>query len=107
MTEQRIERAVPVVILLVVFALAGWAVLGRGPDAQAAANGNETKQLAEVAVTQYVMMSHHGAAWDRCAQAGAVVSAYFQAKDDTNYQVWKKTRAADCTLAGVRDAVPR
>ena len=37
-----------------------------------------------------------------CVQAGLVVAAYLQAKDEKNYAKWKAQETHDCKLAGLR-----
>ena len=58
-------------------------------------------QVANDAVQKYDIASRSGTAMDRCVQAGFVVAAYLQAKDESNYATWKETQKTDCYLAGV------
>lgn len=59
------------------------------------------KQVAADAVTQYNMTRQSGTSIDICVHAGLVSAAYLQAMDDTHYQQWKRTEAADCAAAGM------
>lgn len=101
MVGQPVKRAALAVIVLIALVLTISLYFGGRLTKQAAETNETRKQMAESAVEQYRMMSHHGAASDRCVQAGMVVAAYLQAKDDSHYQAWKRTLVADCTLAGV------
>ncbi len=102
MTEKSVTRAGVLVLSFIVLAVTVRLCLHGGVKNRAAVDASViNRQLAEYAVTEYELMYHHGAAWDRCAQARVVVAGYLQAKDDTNYQAWRRIEAADCTLAGI------
>ena len=58
-------------------------------------------KVAEGAVTQYNIAKRQGNAIQVCVQAGFVSAAYLQAKDEPNYQTWKKTEQFDCKRAGI------
>ena len=58
-------------------------------------------QVAADAVNQYNIAKRQGDAMQICVQAGFVSAAYLQAKDEQNYQAWKRTEATDCKRAGV------
>ena len=59
------------------------------------------KKVSSDAVAQYEITKRGGAVVDICAHAGMVAAAFLQAKDETNYRIWKATEAADCAKAGV------
>lgn len=58
-------------------------------------------QVATDAVDKYNISKRQGDAMQICVQAGIVGAAYLQAKDEVNYQAWKKTEAQDCKRAGL------
>lgn len=58
-------------------------------------------QIATDAVRQYEIAKRQGDPIQICVQAGMVTAAYLQAKDEPNYQRWKKTEAEDCKKAGI------
>ncbi len=104
MAEHNVARTPALVLLLVVFlyGVAAWFCYPPGVEKQAVTDANEArKQVAEYAVSEYRLLYRHGAAWDRCAQAGVVVAAYSQARDGRNYEAWRRIEATDCRLAGI------
>nr|WP_199065041.1 hypothetical protein [Chromobacterium sp. ASV5] len=62
---------------------------------------NIYNQVAEDAVNQYDIAKRQGDKIQICVQAGFVVAAYLQAKDETNYQQWKDIQQRDCEHAGM------
>ncbi len=56
-------------------------------------------QVAADAITRYGVAKHQGDAVQICKQAGLVCAAYLQAKDEPNYQRWKKIEKDDCGRA--------
>lgn len=79
-----------------------WFFAGGGLDKQAAHEMQKIEnQVAADAVNQYQIAKRQGNAIQVCVQAGLVSAAYLQAKDEPNYQQWKKTESEDCRRAGV------
>lgn len=91
-----------VLLSLVIAAGTIWFLAGGGLEKQTA---NEMKkienQVAADAVHQYEIAKREGNAIQVCVQAGFVSAAYLQAKDESNYQQWKKIEGEDCRRAGV------
>lgn len=80
----------------------GWYFLGGGLEKQAAKDLQGIhNQVAADSVKQYEIAKRNGSAMDVCVQAGFVTAAYLQAKDESNYRIWKITEDADCTRAGI------
>jgi len=79
-----------------------WWFSAGGFEAQATTEMNriETKVAAD-AVAQYEIAKRQGDPIQTCVQAGFVSAAYLQAKDESNYQVWKQTQKTDCRAAGI------
>ncbi|MGA7949496.1 MAG: hypothetical protein WCA45_04955 [Thiobacillaceae bacterium] len=75
------------------------------PDTQTASQKymqTIANQVADDAVEQYDMAKRNGATLvDMCVHAGFVSAAYLQAKDESNYRVWKSMEKADCARAGM------
>jgi hypothetical protein len=82
--------------------LAIWYFFGGGLEQQAGSDMQKlVQQVASDTIKQYDMAKRSGNAIDVCAQAGMVSAAFLQAKDDVNYQAWKKVEKADCRKAGM------
>ena len=80
-----------------------WFFAGDGLDKQTAREMQKIEnQVAADAVNQYQIAKRQGNAIQVCVQAGLVSAAYLQAKDEPNYQQWKKTEIEDCRRAGVQ-----
>lgn len=58
-------------------------------------------KVADDAVAQYEITKGSGGPIDRCVQAGMVVAAFLQAKDEAEYKRWKLTQKIDCLEAGL------
>lgn len=52
-------------------------------------------------VSQYNFAVKAGSKSDRCVQAGFVVSAYTQVRDEPNREEWERIRQDDCKAAGL------
>lgn len=79
-----------------------WFFTGGGLEKQAATEMQKIEnQVATDAVTQYQIAKRQGNPIQVCVQAGLVSAAYLQAKDEPNYQQWKKTESEDCRRAGL------
>jgi len=79
-----------------------WYYFGGGLDQEAAREmGNIENKVASDSVTEYGIAKRNGSAMDICVQAGLVSAAYLQAKDEANYQKWKRTETDDCKAAGI------
>lgn len=57
--------------------------------------------VARDQVAQYQISKRKGDAIQICVQAGMVVAAYLQAKDESEYRRWVDVRTSDCKRAGV------
>jgi len=87
---------------LIMGGLAIWWFAGGGFDKKLASDMNNIyNTVAQDAVAQYNIAKNQGDPIQICVQAGMVSAAYLQAKDQSNYQRWKATEAADCKRAGV------
>lgn len=90
--------------VLASLALAGgliWFLAGGGLEMQAARDMQKIEnQVAADAVRQYEIAQREGNPMQMCVQAGLVSAAYLQAKDETNYQKWKRIEGEDCGRAG-------
>jgi hypothetical protein len=94
------------IILFVIGCLSDSAVIGwlsnLGLERQAQNEmGRIEQQVAEDAVKQYDIAKRSGSAIDAYLHAGLVSAAYLQAKDESNYQKWKKIEAEEARHAGV------
>lgn len=79
-----------------------WFFFGGGLERQAAKDLRQIEaQVAEDMVEQYNIAKRSGSPIDVCVHAGMVAAGYLQAKDDANYDIWKKIEARDCDKAGV------
>lgn len=58
-------------------------------------------KVAADAVAQYGIAKRGGDPLQVCAQAGLVVAAFLQAKDEPSYQTWLKTKHDDCAKVGI------
>ena len=67
--------------------------------------GNELskieQQVAQDMTEQYNIAKRSGDKMQTCVQAGLVAAAYLQAKDESNYNKWQRTKKRDCKAAGV------
>lgn len=91
------------VLLYLAIAGAGlWWWAGGGLEKQAAHEMSKIEdQVAADSVNQYNIAKRQGDTMQICVQAGLVSAAYLQAKDEANYQHWKKIEDSDCRAAGV------
>ena len=58
-------------------------------------------KVANDAVDQYQITAKSGGPMDRCAQAGMVLAAFLQDKNDAQYSHWKTVERRDCKAAGI------
>jgi hypothetical protein len=58
-------------------------------------------QVAVDAVGQYMIAKRQGDPTEICVQAKLVASAYLQAQNEAQYDLWKSTEKADCDRAGL------
>jgi len=102
--EKKNPNANPVagLIGLLVIGAAIWFYFGGGLEQQAQKDmGRIERQVAEDAVKQYDIAKRSGSAMDAYVHAGLVCAAYLQAKDEPNYQKWKKIEAEEARRAGM------
>ena len=101
MGEKKVKIALVVIGLILVAGLA-WYFLKVSPEEQAAKDFSKlAQQVASDALRQYQIAKRNGNAMEACVHAGLVATAYMQAKDETNYQLWKKIQKEDCATAGI------
>ena len=87
---------------LVVAGIGIWWYAGGPLDHHVASEMSKIEhQVAAESVSKYNIAKRQGDAMQICVQAGLVSAAYLQAKDEQNYQTWKRTEAEDCKRAGV------
>ncbi|MGC4094900.1 MAG: hypothetical protein QM756_44680 [Polyangiaceae bacterium] len=60
-----------------------------------------TAQVAKDAVAQYEIAKRGSDPMQTCVQAGMVVAAFLQAKDEPNVHKWQSVEKADCGRAGM------
>ncbi|MGC4088316.1 MAG: zinc ribbon domain-containing protein [Polyangiaceae bacterium] len=60
-----------------------------------------TAQVAKDAVAQYEIAKRGSDPMQTCVQAGMVVAAFLQAKDEPNVHRWQSVEKADCGRAGM------
>lgn len=59
------------------------------------------KQVSDDAVKQYEIAKRGTDKMQTCVQAGFVVAAYLQAKDESNFTKWQEIERKDCAAAGL------
>ncbi len=79
-----------------------WWFASGGFDSQVASDMSKIEaEVAVDAVNQYNIAKRQGDPIQICVQAGLVSAAYLQAKDEVNYQAWKRIESKDCERAGI------
>lgn len=79
-----------------------WYFFGGGLDKQANVQMKDIEaKVASDSVEQYTIAKNQGDKTQICAQAMQVSAAYLQAKDQENYNIWKKAEKRDCEEAGM------
>lgn len=63
--------------------------------------GGLNQSVASDFKKQYEISRKSGSSIDVCVHAGLVAAAYLQARDDSNYQLWKSKERSDCLIAGL------
>ena len=91
------------IIGLVVVVAGIWFWFGGGLEQQAQKEMNRIEQqVAADAVKQYEIAKRSGSAMDAYVHAGLVAAAYLQAKDEANYQKWKRIEEEEGRRAGMK-----
>lgn len=91
-----------VLSIFVLASIAIWWYAGGSFDHHIASEMSKIEyQVAANSVNQYNIAKRQGDAMQICVQAGLVSAAYLQAKDEQNYQTWKRTETEDCKRAGI------
>lgn len=99
--EKNNTNPVAALLGLVIVGVAVWFYFGGGLEQQAQKEmGRIEQQVAEDAVKQYDIAKRSGSAMDAYVHASLVAAAYLQAKDEPNYQKWKKIEAEEARRAG-------
>jgi hypothetical protein len=57
------------------------------------------QKVAQDSVDQYFIVKRQGDSVSICMQASMVSAAYLQAKDEANYQKWKRIESEDCATS--------
>src|SRR5690348_7070407 len=96
MAQQNTTIQAIVGVIVAVFII--WYVYGGGSRLSVQRIFNE---VADDAVKRYEIAKRNGDPMDVCVQAGMVVAAYLQAKDEKNYARWKDIEALECRHASV------
>ena len=79
-----------------------WYFWGGGLEKDAATEMQHIERsVASDAVQEYQIAKRQGDPMQICVQAGLVSAAYLQAKDETNYRIWKETEHQDCAAVGI------
>ena len=100
--EKKDANPVAALLGLAVLGVGIWFYFGGGLEHQAQKEmGRIQQQVAEDSVKQYDIAKRGGTAIDAYVHAGFVAAAYLQAKDESNYQKWKKIEAEEARRAGV------
>jgi len=96
------RSSAPIYISLAIFVGMLWFFAGGGLQKMAGRDLQKIQnQVAGDAVQQYEIAERQGNPMQMCVQAGLVSASYLQAKDETNYQLWKTIEGNDCRRAGV------
>jgi hypothetical protein len=98
------KQVTPLQALLTICMVGGgiWYFYGGGLEKQAANDMRRIEnEVAAGAVREYNIAKEKGDPMDACVHAGLVAAAYLQAKDSSNYEIWKATERADCDKAGL------
>lgn len=91
-------------VVLSAFAVVGLLLLAFAPSIPTFEMPSEEDIYQEVvndAIEQYRIADSSGEAMDRCVQAGFVVAAHLQARDQDGYERWKAIERIDCRAAGL------
>ncbi len=100
--EKKNANPVGALLTLVVIGVGVWFYFGGGLEKQAQKDmGRIEQQVAEDAVKQYDIAKRSGSAMDAYVHASLVAAAYLQAKDEPNFQKWKKIETEEARRAGM------
>lgn len=102
MAERKKGSPAAAVIGLIVLGALAWYFFGGGLEKQTTNRMQQIyDQVTADSVKRYAIAKRNGTLIDACVQAGLVSAAFLQAKNEPEYQKWKKIEAADCVRAGV------
>lgn len=59
-------------------------------------------QVSSDAIAQYNITMRGNSSMDMCVHAGIVAATFLQAKDEINYNSWKRIEQGDCKRAGIK-----
>lgn len=94
------------IIMVIIGLLIAWAFIssmGNKPTTSAVSTEQQIYDtVANDAVEQYQIAARQGDKMQICVQAGFVSAAYLQAKDEANYNEWKKIEKVRCETAGIK-----
>ena len=92
--------------MVIIGLLIAWAFIssmGNKPTTTAVSTEQQIYDtVANDAVEQYQIATRQGDKMQICVQAGFVSAAYLQAKDEANYNEWKKIEKVRCETAGIK-----
>ena len=94
--------AVALVLLPVGIGVAGVLASKTTTPIAAAGMSDITNKVAAEAVDQYQIAKRGNDPIQTCVQAGMVVAAFLQAKDEASFQKWQAIEKVDCAAAGVQ-----
>lgn len=86
-----------VALIFISIGIFGWMTISQIPTTMHGIH----QQVADDAVRQYEIAKRNGTAIDAYVAAEMVAAAYLQAKDEPNYQKWKRIVAAEADRAGM------
>jgi hypothetical protein len=90
------------IVGLIIMAGSFWYFYGGGLEKQTVKTMDSVySQVVADSIEQYEITKRGGDKIDICVHAGLIVAAYLQAKDEINYQKWKRIQKADCDTAGM------
>ena len=101
-TPKSKTNAIKALIGIGVAAYIIWFFYGGGWEAETQKNLDQVnKSVAADAVQQYQIAKNNGNPVDICVAAGLVAATFLNAKDESNYSIWKSIESTDCKAAGV------
>ena len=94
------------IIIVIIGLVIAWAFISSLSDKPATSAASTEQQVYDKvvndAVEQYQIATRQGDKMQICVQASLVSAAYLQAKDEVNYNEWKKIEKVRCETAGIK-----
>lgn len=92
--------AIKIILAMLFIGIVSWFFFGGGFENSATTRMHEIEnQVAMDAVSQYKIALAQGDKIQICVQAGYTATAFLQAKDEKNYNIWKDIESAACRVA--------